>query len=114
MKAINPEQICYIKTFVRVKTDWYKIVPERETWWGKVKPEYVKATSSLMNDYDSVEEFLDEKTNYYVEHGIIYYKPHIEMYFSNKSTVTKFFETRNDMIDFIREELGGIDLKIIG
>jgi len=114
MKAINPEQICYIEAFFKSKTNLYKIIPERKTWWGKVKSECVVGISSLLKDYNSIEEFLKEKTNFRVEDGVIYHKPHIEMYFSNQHTITKYFESVDEMNDFIKEELSGINLKIIG
>lgn len=114
MKSINPEQICYIETFVKSKTNLYKIIPERKTWWGKVKPECVVGMSSLLKDYNSIEEFLKANSNYKVEDGVIYHKPHIEMYFSNQHTITKYFESVDEMNDFIKEELSGINLKIIG
>lgn len=113
MTAVNPEQICYIKTFVKSESQYYRISPERKTWWGKVIPESVRPISALMKDYSSVKEFLDSYISYYVLDGIIYYKPHIEMYFSNNHMVTKYFESRDELNDFIKDELSGIDLKII-
>jgi hypothetical protein len=113
MKAINPKQICYIKTFVKTEEHQYKLIPERKNWWGKVITERVRWMGAFKY-YNSVEEFLKAKSNFRVEEGKIYYKPHIEMYFSNGNRIIKYFESIDDMNDFMGDELSGINLKIIG
>ena len=113
MLLINPEQVTHIKTYTLCKNKWYRIIPERTTWYGRVVPEYVKAISGLMDDYETVNDFLKSHPNNKVIDGIIYYKPHIEITLSNKRTITKYFESIEEMSEYIKEEFSSIKLIIV-
>ena len=113
MLLINPEQVTHIKTYTLRKDTWYKIVPERTTWYGKVIPEYVKAISGLFNDYASVDEFLSADPNSKVIGGEIYSKPHIKITLSNGKYIEKYFETIEEMSQYIKEEFSSIKLIIV-
>jgi hypothetical protein len=114
MLLINPEQVTHIKTHVLCKNQWYRIIPERTTWYGKVVPEYVHNVCRLTdNHYKTINEFLNARPNNKVIDGIIYYKPHIEITLSNGKYIEKYFETIEEMSQYIKEEFSSIKLIIV-
>lgn len=111
MLLINPEQVTHIKTYTLRKDKWYKIIPERTTWYGKVIPEYV--IGRLTRDYASVDEFLSANPDNKVVGGEIYTKPHIEITLSNGKYIEKYFETIEEMSQYIKDEFSSIKLIIV-
>jgi hypothetical protein len=114
MLLINPEQVTHIKTHVLCKNQWYRLIPERTTWYGKVVPEYVYDVCGLLtHKYKTIDEFLNEYPNNKVIDGIIYYKPHIVITLSSGRVVEKYFETIEEMSQYIKEEFSSIKLIIV-
>ena len=110
---INPEQVTHITTYTLRKNEWYKIIPERTTWYGKIVPEYVKPFSGLLDHYETVDKFLSANSDSIIVGGEIYSKPHIKITLSNGKYIEKYFETIEEMAQYIKEEFASIKLIIV-
>ena len=95
-KHINESQITFIKTFLKLKYDWYYHVKEIKFFGFTIRKEGFR---SNFGSFQSKEYF--NSGNTYVENNTIYYKPLVEIYTSDGKVHTKYFEDEHYLQLFI-------------
>lgn len=101
---INIDQICEISTHPKRRNRNYRYRPQGKNWWGKVLMERLEDTFYGGESYE-IDEFLKKNKNFIFEDNVVYYKPHIKMYLTNRNIETKYFETVDEMDEFLNAEL---------
>lgn len=98
---LNSEQICVIKNYPKCPNRSFEYKPEsRFLFFWKTKERF------YLNSYyafsrKEIENGLIDGNEYYIENNIVYYKPHLEFRMTNKSTYTKYFESIEELNEFI-------------
>lgn len=93
-KLENDNRVVYNKK-IRIGWKW-GIIPVYKTekwvkgWWGD-------------NDISSVEDYNKIATKSYVEGDTAYYKPHCDIYLNDTSKYSKYFETEDELKEYVKE-----------
>ncbi len=101
---INADQIVSIKGHLKLVNKTYKYrQPEKRgyLWWKYLAEEgfYVK-----MLGYFSNELILKTEKFCYIEGEFVYYRPHVEVVFSNGKRIEYFFSDEKHMDEFMENE----------
>lgn len=89
----NPSQVCRVAVFKKLR-DTSLSYDEGGIF---SKPRFKDFLGVTVNP----EKVLEKNKNLYMEDNKFYYKPHIELYLSNKHTVVLFFESEKGMNDYL-------------
>lgn len=105
MLNINTEQICTIRVYKKALHNYYEY-REQKSFFGFVTQKegfyYVYALTPYLVSVDYILEH--ENNNVFVEGKEVFFKPHVEIKMSNGSIYTKYFETRQELDDFLNSE----------
>ena len=131
---INPRKVCSISVYRRFTRKWITIelrykpgetYKDNKYFFGlfstvKVAPDYIYVDySDLSSNLKTREEII----NYYGKEvfdkkfeigsdGIVYYKPHVIIDIDNKYSKVKYFNSDQELLDWINTELDKEDLKL--
>jgi hypothetical protein len=98
IKLYNLDNIESIIIHEKLHNDWYTY-REPIIKKGKIKePEYFR---HIVTSY-SREEILEDG-NYYIENNKVYYKPHVIIKFISNNETVRYFDTINDMDEYLSE-----------
>jgi len=107
---LNVEQICSTKTYLKTKHLRLRYREASTQFFGLIKKKAgFYSTSSYDDRCYTLEEF-EGSTKYYVEDNVIYYKPHLEISMSNGKYFEKYFETQDDLKEFVDENYNHLKL----
>lgn len=93
-KLENDNRVVYDKK-IRIGWNWgiipiYKTEKWVKKWWDN-------------NDIGTVEEYNIESTTSYVNGDTVYYKPHCDIHLNDKSKYSKYFETKDELQEYVKE-----------
>jgi len=98
MRIVFLNQVVKIKTCKKSRATFY-YVEKRWIWkgWFKFKKELVIVHKCIGEKIYSIESFSDSKRYYDSELKQVFYKPHLDLYLSNGSCESYFFENENSL-----------------
>lgn len=111
MTKINIEQICSINRHDKLPNyDWKYQKPRTLVMWYDRKPNlggYTSTDSFLGSPKEllSEQELLEKNDNVYVENNIVYWKPRLSFRMSSQQYFTKYFESVQELEQFLKEEV---------
>lgn len=111
---INPEHIVTVKVYEKkVNTDWYYISRKKhivQNFFRRLvgfPPILPDVEYGFRMGYDIDDELfsdrqvLEYENKCYIENNVVYYRPHIEIEYSDRRGSTKYFENVGEMIVFL-------------
>lgn len=101
----NVNQICSIKSIINKTYKWYVYKKAKKFFGMLYQKEGFYWTYSISGDiWQSIEEILTDKRLLCIDNKI-YFKPHLEIKMSNGDVVAKYFETENDLMEFMESDI---------
>lgn len=94
LKLENDNRVVYNKK-IRIGWKW-GIIPvyKTEKWVRRFWSD---------KDISSIEDYNKISTESYVEGDTVYYKPHCDIYLNDKSKYSKYFETEDELQEYVNE-----------
>jgi len=97
---VNPQQICFVRSYFKSRCRWYEY-REESGWIWKDPAGFYDCTG--LTPY-LADKQVEQNKCLYVEDKIVYYKPHVELIMSNKEIIEKYFNTEQELLDFMNNE----------
>ena len=101
MKKINLDQVCSVKICIKSVNTSYEYAKPRTFLFYFKRGEGFYYSSFGAPKFMTKEEVEAENKNFYCEGQYVFYKPHIELRTSDQHYHTRFFETEQDLRNFI-------------
>ena len=105
VNKLNVEQICSVKIIVNSYSNWYVYKESKKIFSFEYQKEGYYFTMTIEGStYKTVEE-IEKDDRYICKNKRVYFKPHLEIKMSNGNIHKKYFETKEELYDFIDSDV---------
>ncbi len=103
---LNKEQICSVRTHVKLRNKWYSYDDPTTLFGFKVSNGGWHDIVTIGGKQYQTKEQIEKSGRLIcdVEQMKVYFKPHVEIRMSDGSEYEKFFETESDLNEFMSSE----------
>ena len=97
---LNIQQICSVRSYLKAENDNYEYrKAKRFLFWKSEEGFY----QYFFGDKVITKSEIESKGHLYVEGEKVFYKPHIEIRMSNQTFHCKYFDTKEQLFDFMEQ-----------
>jgi len=101
---INPNQICSIRVHEQLAHRFFVFYEEKKFLGLTTRKEGFYYTALFENNYYTNEVIEELYPNCFIGGMSVFYRPHIEVHMSNKQIHTKYFESIDEMHEFLNRD----------
>lgn len=106
INKLNVGQICSVKSYIEhYYNTWYQYKKAKKLFFFCLRKEGYYFTMTLDgHKYMTVEE-IEKQGKYVCRNERVYFKPHLEIKMSDQSVHEIFFETEQELLDFMQTDV---------